>query len=419
MPAERIRYPAAVMLLLGISPLLGAEFAGPYEQQVGDNVLLLKSTEPGKRGAAAERLGMLRAYSAESALMDGLQDASAEVRRQSALALAWCGSRRAVVPLLAALGDEEWTARQAAHVALMNITGMAFPYDALATPDTRLRQERVWSDWWQTVPEERPPREVLDLLPLGAAAPAVRAVTVSSTYKGPPEVLVDGQLGPEYWQTKNVKPPQWCCLDLGEPRDVHQVTVHQYGAGYCLTEYELAVSIDGVTYETVERHTGTTSPKLIIQFPARKTRYVRITSFGAERSLYPTTFYEIELNGVAPAGSAADTDAAWQAERGLRALGALGGDGSAAAIVRVLGEVPRSLPNWRVAQPRGAAPLGRLGGDDAFDYLVRLLDNTTWARYAADALGDLGDPRDSAAARRLRSLCQEAGRQGPAWCPGG
>lgn len=382
----------AIVALLGWSPLFAADNRGPYERQVQDNVSLLTSNEPLQRSVAAERLGMLRAYSAELALIERMQDDAAEVRRQATLALAWCGGRRAVASLLAALGDEDWTTRQAAHVALQNVTGMDFPFDALAAPEVRARQAGAWRDWWQTVPEDRPPQEVLDLFASVAAANFVRTVTASSTYKGPPEVLVDGQLGPEYWQTKSVKPPQWCCLDLGELRDVHQVTVHQYGPGYCMTEYELAVSTDGVRYETVERAEGKTPPKLVIQFPARKARYVKITSFGAERSLYPTTFYEIEIN-ESNAGSTADAEKAWQLERGLRARGALGGEGDVEAILQALGDVPRSLPNWRVSSRAGLRSLGRLGGEAAFEYLVQLLDNTLWARYAADALGDLGDPR--------------------------
>ena len=47
------------------------------------------------------------------------------------MALAWCGGREAVAPLLVALDDRDWVTRQAAHVALTNLTGMEKPFDAV------------------------------------------------------------------------------------------------------------------------------------------------------------------------------------------------------------------------------------------------------------------------------------------------
>ena len=43
-----------------------------------------------------------------------------------------------MVPLLDALGDEDWFVRQGAHVALMNLTGMELAFDALVSESERL-----------------------------------------------------------------------------------------------------------------------------------------------------------------------------------------------------------------------------------------------------------------------------------------
>ncbi|NLY02879.1 MAG: hypothetical protein GXY83_43050 [Rhodopirellula sp.] len=83
----------------------------------------------------------------------------------------------------------------------------------------------------------------------------------------------------------------------------------------------------------------------------------------------------------------------WRVERGLRALGTLGGAGATEAILNRLGEEPPTEPDWRPVVRAGIRALGRLRDPSGFDALVGWLDNTMWARCAADALGDFGDPR--------------------------
>ena len=91
-----------VLLLLG-PPALNPPAAradgvsGPYQRQVAENVNKLRGETATTRAGAAEALGFLRAYSAEAALIARLSDESFEVRRQAAMALAWCGGRGAVV----------------------------------------------------------------------------------------------------------------------------------------------------------------------------------------------------------------------------------------------------------------------------------------------------------------------------------
>ena len=153
---------AGVLLLpvLICSPTCVAEpvaTTGPYARQVDQQVRLLASGEAQRRVAAADALGFLRAQQATPALAERLRDESPDVRRSAALALAWCGGRDSVPPLLRALDDADWSVRQSAWVSLTNLTGMDFPFDALAKPRVRDKQLAAWRTWWASVPEGEVP----------------------------------------------------------------------------------------------------------------------------------------------------------------------------------------------------------------------------------------------------------------------
>lgn len=382
-----------ILVLASQGATAGAPSSGPYETQVAEKVAKLRADSPRVRAGAAESLGFLRAYSAEAALVKHLDDQSPEVRRQAAMALAWCGGRKSVPRLLAALEDEDWIVRQAAHVSLTNLTGMEFPFHSPASLPKRRAQAKRWSRWWANVPDDRPPPEVLDLLAGPKGLTGQGPVTTSSTYKGPPEVLLDGRIGPEYWQTKNVPFPQWCTVDLDQPKEIARVVVHQYGPAFVMTEYDLATSLDNRDFEVVVRHKGATPVDLVIDFPLRKARYVRITSYGTKNPLYPTTFYEIEV-GAAHRGKMLDADPVqWRQERGLRALGALGGQGASEAILEILGPRPTTADRYRPTVSAGIRALGRLREPCGLEALLAWLDDPFWARRAAEALGDFGDRR--------------------------
>ncbi|MHC4503427.1 MAG: HEAT repeat domain-containing protein, partial [Planctomycetota bacterium] len=388
----------------------------PYRSQVARLSRELESSSPRTRAGAAEALGYLRGYSAAGALVRALGDPSPVVRREAAMALAWCGGRNEVKALLAALDDGDWTVRQAAWVALTNLTGMEFPYDALAEPAARGAQSKTWRDWWADAPAARPPPDVLGLL---GGAPVENLalgcpVTASSTYKGPPGVLTDGETAGGFWQTKNVPFPQHCTVDLGEPRSIGCVVVHQYGRGFCMMDYSLATSADGRSFDEVRRRRGATPPVLVATFPPRRARYVRVTSHASENRTYPTTFREVSVLPEAPAKTHSLEPRELRFERGMRALGALGGNGAARAILKILAPYRRSgggSPSVKSMVQTGLRALGRLrpstssgrpefieGRDpEALSALVGFLDNPQWARYAADALGDLGGPKAEAA----------------------
>ena len=385
-----LAWPASILgtllVVFAASPLLAT--VGPYDLQVDANVQKLADGSPEVRARAVEALGFLRAYRAEESLIACLADDVAEVRRQAAMALGWCGGRKAVPRLLAALGDDDWLTRQAAHVALTNLTGMEFPFDAVA--NTRREQAQRWRQWWAAVRPNETPGEVLDLL--GGSSGGVRMLA-STTYRGPADVLLDGRVGPAYWQTKNVPTPQWCTLDLGRPRDVSRVVVHQYGPGFVMTEYEVSTSLDNRTFDPVRREKGVTPVELVVEFPSRKARYLRITSFGSVKATYPTTFFEIDTDALRPDEKLLSTDRFWRQERGLRALGVLGDNGASERIINVLGPVPSKVELCRAAGRAGIRSLGRLREEVGLEYLIGLLEDPFWARHAAAALGEFGDRR--------------------------
>ncbi len=99
-------------------------------------------------------------------------------------------------------------------------------------------------------------------------------------------------------------------------------------------------------------------------------------------------------------------------------VGVFGGDGAANAVLQTLGDKPSFAAAFRPATRAGIRALGRIGGEGAFQALVAYLDNPLVARFAADALGDLGDPRAvepllAAYARYAKTLAGEDPKEVP------
>ena len=271
---------------------------GPYGQQVAEQMAALNDESAEARAVAAESLGFLRAYDAEAALIARLQDQSQLVRRAAALALAWCGGRQSVPSLLDALHDKDWLTRQSAHVALTNLTGMEFPFDAAAPADQREAEMAVWRNWWATVRPNETPAQITELI---ASVPRPwlhrHRLTASSTYRGPLEVLLDGALGPRYWQTKNVPFPQSLTIDVGAAQEIGQVVVHQYGPRFVMTDYSLEVSEDNEHFQPVVRRKQRSPVRLVLDVGGKVARYIRLTSYASANPVYPTTFFEVEVHG--------------------------------------------------------------------------------------------------------------------------
>jgi HEAT repeat protein len=394
-----------VIALLGclLCPLLSAQpfarppiHSSPYAWQASEQQALLDSPFARVRAGAAEALGFLRAYTAADALAQALADDSPEVRRQVVMSIGWCGGRKQIPALLVALTDTDWVVRQGAWAALTNLTGMEFAFDALAQQETRNTQIQTWQWWWASVQPGQVPQDVLDLLSdtkrLNQANLALNCpVQASSTYKGPASLLTDGALRGAYWQTKNVPFAQSCTIDLGQERSIGCVVVHQYGRGFCMTDCTLSVSLDGKQFETIQRKKGLTDPRLILAFESRTCRFVRITSHASERSLYPATFFELQVFAGAPPADQGYDPAMLKLIRGVRALGALQGEDAASALVEVIRpycQASADDPYERFMVQSGIRSLGRIGSAEAGQVLIDLLAQPLWARYAADALGD-------------------------------
>jgi len=407
-----LRWQAAVLgaVLCVLAPARGGIAAqqslNPYDRQVAEQVSKLKASSSHQRSAAAEALGYLRAFSAAPALARAAGDDSPAVRREAVMSLGWCGGKKDVKVLLDRLGDTDWTVRQAAWVALTNITGMELEFDALAKLDARTARIKVWRAWWekfQAGKTARPARKTA-LPPSETSSDpnlALRCkVTASSMYKGPLSVLTDGATVGGFWQTKGVKCPQHCTVDLGKSRRFGCVAVQQYGRGFCMNDYSVSVSADGKTYKQIYRNKTRSNPWLVVTFKPVEARYVRITSHSSVNRLYPTTFHEIGVYARTPPKASArlsrgakDNLQALALERKARALGALGGPGDVAEVLGI-------IKPYRTTQSVSPAEnsmvqvclrsLGRLGGDEARRALIAFLDNPRWARYAADALGDVG-----------------------------
>ena len=389
---------------MAVTTGLHAVDMNPYTRQVIEQVDKLKAADASVRAGAAESLGYLRAYGSEQALVTMLQDPDALVRREAAMSLAWCGGREAVGPLLRAMADEDWVVRQAAWVSLTNLTGMEFAFDSVASQSDRDQHMAVWLSWWQGVGHGEAPSQVYGLLDgfpyLDENNVALGCdVTASSTYKGPVDVLTDGDLGGMYWQTKNVAYPQHCTVDLGRARPVSCVVVHQYSKGFGMSDYELSVSLDGESFTRVTREKKASDPRLVFNFALQQVRHIRITSHASANRTYPTTFFEIEVRPKHDTKASRAVDFL-RFERGVRALGVLGSEKACSAIVKVLtGYVSRSSDdfNEKALVQASIRALGRLGYEQGVTLLIECLDNPKWARYAADALGDSPSQRVCAA----------------------
>ncbi len=111
------------------------------------------------RITAAQRLAIYRDPRAAPALAEGLEAGNRELRVAAAIALAACGTRDSVEPLLNALDDIDPLVVQAAVVALENLTGHAEPIDAFADRRARRPQVAVWRRWfaetsWDSIEQE-------------------------------------------------------------------------------------------------------------------------------------------------------------------------------------------------------------------------------------------------------------------------
>jgi HEAT repeat protein len=113
-------------------------------------------------------LSVFRDPEAAAALARRLADGSREVRVAAAMALGACGTRASVPPLLAALSASDPLTRQAAAVALENLTGHEADFNGFAEPPEQAAQAEKWRAWFcgpPATPNGSPSRQTSDQRP--------------------------------------------------------------------------------------------------------------------------------------------------------------------------------------------------------------------------------------------------------------
>lgn len=127
---------------------LTAEPLATGRDEVAALIAHLHGDDEGLKISSAQRLSVFRAPEAAAALTRLLDDGSREVRVAAAVAVAACGTRESVPPLLAALSASDPLTRQAAAVALENLTGHQEDFDGFAAASEREAQAEKWRAWF-------------------------------------------------------------------------------------------------------------------------------------------------------------------------------------------------------------------------------------------------------------------------------
>lgn len=124
----------------------------------------LERESEAKRVSAAGRLSLFRDSAAAPALAAALAKGSAERRAAAGFALATCGTRDSIAPLLEALSGANPTVAQTAHIALENLTGHTPPFDAFSSPHNRKAQAEAWREWFESTNWEALERDLVSRL---------------------------------------------------------------------------------------------------------------------------------------------------------------------------------------------------------------------------------------------------------------
>ena len=128
-----------------------AETADPTatgSSEVAALVAQLQSADDGLVTSSLQRLALFRERSSATEIARCLSHDSRETRVAAAVALAACGTRESVEPLLATLADPDPLVAQAAALALENLTGYAPPFDSFAAFQTKCEQRQAWAKWF-------------------------------------------------------------------------------------------------------------------------------------------------------------------------------------------------------------------------------------------------------------------------------
>ncbi len=136
----------------------------PYQKNIKIEIERLDSDDAAIRAVALERLAYLRAYSETVYVRNMLTDPSENVRKEAVIMLGWCGGQVDIAAVFSLLNDDSWVVRQAAAYALENLTGMLFPFNALADKEIQVEQQKEWQVWCENISQNEVPYDVVELL---------------------------------------------------------------------------------------------------------------------------------------------------------------------------------------------------------------------------------------------------------------
>lgn len=137
------------------------------KEEVTALIKQLEGSDEGLKLSAAQRLSIYRDPNAAPALAKGLGEKSREVRVATAMALATCGTRDSVQPLLKALSDSDPLVAQAASIALENITGHNPEYKAFVNAGDKETEAAKWRDWFGTTDWDAIEKELVQRIESG------------------------------------------------------------------------------------------------------------------------------------------------------------------------------------------------------------------------------------------------------------
>lgn len=127
----------------------------PYTRHVQQTIQQAQSADSETRRVAYHNLGLLRSCSAGDTLAKGVTDTSPHNRSAAAASLGLCGNRSHLNVLIRALHDPDIWVRQAAHIALENLTGQTAPFHAPASPGTPESKLERWELIVQTIQQNK------------------------------------------------------------------------------------------------------------------------------------------------------------------------------------------------------------------------------------------------------------------------
>ncbi len=116
----------------------------PYTRHVQQTLQQAQSADPETRRVAYHNLGLLRSTSAGDTLAKAVTETAPHNRSAAAASLGLCGNRSHLSVLIRALHDPNIWVRQAAHIALENLTGQTALFHAPASPGTPESKRESW-----------------------------------------------------------------------------------------------------------------------------------------------------------------------------------------------------------------------------------------------------------------------------------